>query len=187
MIKGLFEFGPENMDLSIYAYKSGLLSTLGYDLLIKPADFKLCMEIKGENPAENRMELELNTDSMEVVSLMAGGKINDAVLTVGHKNEIESEIKSNKILDVKRYPKIIFTSRKIFKETNCLKVTGDLAIRDTIKEIELILKKDIEPPGSKIYGSFDLYQSKFGIRPYSAMFGTLHLKDKIEIKFNINI
>lgn len=185
MREGLYEFGPENMDLSVYAYKSGFLSSLGYDLLIKATDFKLCLEIKGENATKSKIDLEINADSLKITSLMLGERTDKAILTEEHKKEIDSSIRGNSILNAERYPKITFTSKNILEEVNCFKVTGDLAIRDKIKEIELILKKDTEKPGTKIYGSFDLYQSKFGIRPYTAMFGTLNLKDKIEIKWEI--
>ncbi|MDD5774200.1 MAG: YceI family protein [bacterium] len=183
MREGLHEFGPGNMTLSIYTYKSGILSTLGYDLFIKATDFKMSMEIKGENAKENKIGLEVNADSLKVASLMMTESTDNNILTEGHKNEIDSNIKGSNVLNVKKYPKITFISKKIFEEADCFKVTGDLTIRDKTKEIEMVLKKDIEKPDTKFSGSFDLYQTKFGIRPYSAMFGTLCVKDKIEIKW----
>lgn len=187
MKEGLYEFGPGNMDLNIYTYKSGFLSSLAYDLFIKATDFKLRADIKGENSAESKMNLVVNAGSLKVVSLMVDNKIHDIILTEGQKKEIESEFKGSRLLNIKKYPKITFTSKNIFIDADCHKVTGDLAIKDAVREIELILKKDNEKPDKRIHGSFDLYQSKFGIRPYTSMFGTLSLKDKIEIKWEINI
>jgi polyisoprenoid-binding protein YceI len=71
----------------------------------------------------------------------------DAATVDTHEPNRDNDIRSDKFFDVAHYPSIIFKSKKVEQVApGKLKVTGDLTIRGTTKEVVL----DVEGPSAPI-------------------------------------
>ncbi|MBI5206429.1 MAG: YceI family protein [Candidatus Firestonebacteria bacterium] len=187
MKEGFYKLGAETSSLYIYTYKSGSLSLLSHDLLIKVNEFCLDFDLKSRNAGESKMYLTVETNSLEVICVVIGEKRYEKLLTEKDKREIEKNIKSDQILAVRKYPTIKFVSNHIKEEENCFLVSGELTIKKLTKGLNLTLMKDIEKPYNKLTGRCTILQSDFGLVPYSTLFGVLGVRDRLDISWEINL
>ena len=66
---------------------------------------------------------------------------------------------------------------------NKANVSGDLTIQGNTQPAQV----QLNITDTKVTGSTSLTQSKFGIKPFSAMMGALKVKDNVEIEFEANL
>ncbi|MBI5416390.1 YceI family protein [Candidatus Poribacteria bacterium] len=185
MKQGLYTLGPETCGILIYTYKSGIFSILSQDLLIKAMNYKFDIEIN--NNSINKLNFDIDTNSLKAICAIIGEKHHKNFLTENDKNDIENKIKSKYILDANKYPAISFISTNIKEESDKYLVDGNLTIKDRTKLINSIFIKDIEKPNTKLTGHYSLYQTEFGIKPYTAMFSSLEIQNMIKIEWEINL
>ena len=109
-------------------------------------------------------------------------KILDEGVKDSEKAEIEQTMKSDKVLDVQRFPEIRFQSTSIVpQDGGRYQVHGDLSLHGTTRPIEF----PIVYAKARYAGSVKLKQTEFGIAPVSIAGGTVKVKDVIEIVFEI--
>ena len=94
----------------------------------------------------------------------------------------KSEIKKN-IRKVLTSPDISFQSFSVKVAGNSATVSGDLTImgRSELVDVQLI------ESGGKIKGSFSVLQTRWGIKPFTAMMGTLKVADRVDVEFEVDL
>lgn len=128
----------------------------------------------GEDSALARVELNADGASLRVREGTGGvQKLGD-----DDKADIQKTIDEEVLL---RKP-IEFRSTAIDAgDDRRVTVTGDLTLVGRTKPIEFGL--DVDPEGG-IAGTAVVKQSDWGIKPYSALFGALKVKDEVEVEFS---
>ncbi len=103
--------------------------------------------------------------------------------------EVQRVMLSDQVLDVKRFPTIVFRSRRISlaARTNTAAgflVEGDLTLHGTTRPITIRASATLETGGRlTARGSFVLKQSDFGMVPVTAAGGTIRVKDELDVQF----
>jgi polyisoprenoid-binding protein YceI len=96
--------------------------------------------------------------------------------------EIDQTMKSDKVLDIARFPEIRFVSTAIASQDGGrYQVRGNLTLHGVTRPVEL----PIAVSNGRYTGSVKLKQTDFGIAPVSIAGGTVKVKDVIEIVFEI--
>jgi polyisoprenoid-binding protein YceI len=109
-------------------------------------------------------------------------KVLDEGVKDSEKADIEQTMKSDKVLDVEKFPEIRFASSSITQqEGGRFLVKGDLTLHGTTRSVEfpVVFSKD------RYTGSVKLKQTDFGISPVSIAGGAVKVKDVIEVVFEI--
>jgi len=109
-------------------------------------------------------------------------KVLDEGVKDSERADIDQTMKSDKVLDVQRFPEIRFVSTSITpQDGGRYQVRGDLTLHGTTRpvEIPITFSKD------RYTGSIKLKQTDFGVAPVSIAGGTVKVKDMIEIVFEI--
>lgn len=78
-------------------------------------------------------------------------------------------------LNTAKHPEISFRSTLIAGDATAATVTGDLTIAGSTRPVQLRLTA--HPDADRVTGAASIVQTNHGIKPYSAMFGTLKVKD----------
>src|ERR1035438_8739067 len=81
----------------------------------------------------------------------------------------------DKVLNTAKHPEISFRSTLIAGDATAATVTGDLTIAGSTRPVQLRLTA--HPDADRVTGAASIVQTNHGIKPYSAMFGTLKVKD----------
>jgi polyisoprenoid-binding protein YceI len=154
--------------ITVKVEKTGLFSAFAHNHTIHApiASGKLDTE-------KRTVVLTLNTKDMKVL---------DEGVKDSERADIEQTMKSDRVLDVQRFPEIRFVSTSIApQDGGRFQVRGDLTLHGATRPIEfpITFSKD------RYTGSVKLTQTDFGITPVSIAGGAVKVKDVIEIVFEI--
>jgi polyisoprenoid-binding protein YceI len=88
-------------------------------------------------------------------------------------------------LDVDKYPEVTIQSVAVSGEESRAEMTVRIKLHGTARDIKVPVT--IAKDGDKLTtsGDFELRQSEFGIKPYSALGGALQVADALKVHFKI--
>lgn len=154
--------------LTIHVEKSGLFSAFAHNHTIQAPI------ASGQLDAEKRIvTLTFNAKDMKVL---------DEGVKDSERAEIDQTMKSDKVLDVQRFPEIRFVSTSVTPQgSDRYQVRGDLTLHGATRPVELA----VAMANGRYNGSVKLKQTDYGITPVSVAGGTIKVKDVIEIVFEI--
>jgi polyisoprenoid-binding protein YceI len=175
LTEGSHAFGPRSGRLLVRTGRTGLGRRAGHDLTIEATRWEGTADV-GPDPAASSVTLSLDADSLEVRE-GSGGVM---PLTDGDRAEIQRNIR-NKVLRTDRHPKITFRSTRVAGTPEDLSVDGDLTIMGVTRPVTV--RAAVE--GGRLRGGTTIAQTTWGIKPYSALLGTLKLADEVEIVFDL--
>ena len=109
-------------------------------------------------------------------------KVADEGVKDSERADIEQTMKSEKVLDVQKFPEVRFVSTSITpQDGGHFQVRGDLTLHGTTRAIEF----PVALSNGRYSGSVKLKQTDFGIAPVSIAGGAVKVKDVIEVVFEI--
>lgn len=158
-------------DLKVFTFKEGLLSRIAHDLQLTLGRFEIRLE-------EGKIEATFWPATLEVDGAVRNGSLDRRILSVGDRRKIQRTIREE-ILETTRHPEVQFRGRL---EEQGASVAGELALRGQTGTIML------RPTGSGSTRrlSTELVPSRYGIKPYRAMAGTLKLKDRVRVELTLD-
>jgi hypothetical protein len=166
LVPGTHVFGPDNAALAVRTGRTGAAAKAGHDLVIDVTAWQATLEV-GE-----QISLVLDADAASLrVREGTGGM---QALGDDDKASIEQTIDD----EVLKRQRIEFRSTAVESEDGRLDVQGDLTLAGETRPIafELALSGD-----GALAGSVVVEQTKWGITPYSALFGALKVADAVEV------
>jgi polyisoprenoid-binding protein YceI len=169
IMSGTHTLGPENASLHIKTERHGAARKAGHDLLIEVASWEGTLEVAEQGPVS--LELGADSGSMQVIE-GTGGVM---ALTEEDKAEIKKTLE-NEVLPAGR---IEFESSRITstKDEGRFSVSGELTMNGNRHPLGFELSVGDEG----IMARTTVTQSDWGIKPYSGLFGTLKVRDEIEV------
>ncbi len=181
-----YRFGPAESKLTFKAFRDGWFSSLGHDHTLAARDFEGAIAL---GPA-GRLEASAVTVTVKTATL----EVLDPGVDARDKAEVAEAMKSSEVLDVKKFPEIVFrsTAVKVVRRDAAeveLEVSGDLALHGKTRAIKfpLILSPPAAAPGEplKAKGTIKIDQTDFGITPYGVGLGAVKVKDRVELDFEV--
>jgi polyisoprenoid-binding protein YceI len=171
IMPGPHKLGPENASLRIETKRRGAAAKAGHDLVIEVGSWQGTLEVSED---ANQSSLVLSADSGSMAVIEGTGGV--MALTEGDKAEIKKTLEA----EVLQPGQVEFKSTQVTPtdDGQRLSVTGELSMNGNSHPIDFDLK--ISPNG-ELSGRATVKQSDWGIKPYSGLFGTLKVKDEVEV------
>ncbi len=167
---GTYALGPQNGTLSVRTRRGGAAAKAGHDLLIEVGNWGATVEISAD-PEQTVLELTADSGSLRVREGTGGMKS----LGEDDKSNIQQTIND----DVLKGTAITFHSRSVSSPGDRqLSVQGDLELAGAINPVGFDLSVDDD---GHVSGSAVVKQTAWGMKPYSALFGTLKVADEVEV------
>lgn len=183
----IYELQAGSSEIVIKVYKYGALKALGHNHIISSRNVTGTInwnKIKIENTS---FELVIPIESLRVddpeLRKQAG---KDFAKDVGDsaRKGTRKNMMGRKVLDALKFPKIIVRSKSIKQNnTSSIDVTVELKIHGVSRTITVPVVLEQTAEVVNVSGEFSLLQSDYGIKPPSAAFGTIVVKDRIDIRF----
>jgi polyisoprenoid-binding protein YceI len=173
---GTHAIGPADGTLTVHTGKHGAAAMAGHNLRIEVTAWTATVTI-GAAPAQTSLELTADSKSLRVLEGTGGAKH----LGDDDKTNIAKTI--NK--EVLKGTDIAFRSTSVDGDANGrLSVQGELTLSGTTQPItfDLALGDD-----RTISASATITQSNWGMKPYSALFGTLKVNDDVEVTIDATL
>lgn len=172
---GDYHLGPDNAALLLHTGTDGVAAAMGHNLTIEATAWSADLNV-GEALADTALTVTADLTSLAVLDGHGGAK----PLTDGDRAKILEN--AAKILQTGRHPEITFTSTTITGDFADATVHGDLTLHGRTEPLDLRLDSP-EPGAYRLTGT--IAQHRFGIKPYSALMGTLKLADDVGIEVTI--
>jgi polyisoprenoid-binding protein YceI len=162
---GTHRFGPGNATLSVQTRRGGAAAKAGHDLLLHVTAWEGTLTI-GDDGAPAAAELTADATSLRVQRGTGGMK----ALDDGDKANIHQTIDD----EVLRRRDIAFRSTAV----DGGRVEGELTLAGQTRPLALDVA--IGDDGA-VSATVTITQSDWGMKPYSALFGTLKVLDEVEV------
>ncbi len=178
--EGTFTLGPATARLLVHTGREGKAARAGHDLEIEVEDWSATLHL-GAAPADAQLSLTASSRSLHVLSGSGG------IQTLGEDDK--SSIKQTIDDEILKGGEILFrstgaqagpgsTAAKAGAGDHELQVDGDLTLVGNTRPLKLTL---VVASDGTFSGAATLRQRDFGIKPYSALFGTLKVKDEVTV------
>jgi polyisoprenoid-binding protein YceI len=168
--------GPGDGTLSVRTGRGGAAAKAGHDLLIEVAVWNATVAVDGD-PAQTRMQLSADARSLHVLDGTGGiQKLGDE-----DKDAIGTTIDE----EVLKGAAIEFRSTKVgaSSDDSGLTVHGELELWGKTNPISF----ELGVVNGRLSGSAVLKQSDWGVKPYSALFGTLKVADEVRVELDAGL
>ncbi len=173
-----YRLDPARSVIQIHVDTSGALGFMGHHHLIQaPVEHGNFVYYPGD----------LGKSSVEILVDASALAVMDPKASAKDRMEIQATMRSDRVLGVKQYPKIIFKSVKIQPlDGNRLQISGDLTIRNQTNRVTVDAVLEQAGPELKAEGKSRFKQTTFGLQPVSAGLGAVRVKDQLEISFQVS-
>ncbi len=161
--------GPGDATLTVHTRKAGAAAVAGHNLLIEVGSWTATLTLD-DAPA-----LEVTVDSRSFKVLEGSGGIQ----TLG--DDDKANITQTIDDEVLKGGAIEFRSTGIEQEDGRLRIEGELNLLGTRRPLtfEITIGDD-----GRLVGEATIKQSDWGIKPYSALFGTLKVADDLKVEID---
>jgi hypothetical protein len=156
----------ERGQVRAYTFKEGLFAAVAHDLELELMDFQVRF-----NGGDVIATFELR--SFSVLGAIIDEKPSPKTLTASDRNKIEQTV-HREVLKTRRYPKA--------ELSGCI-IDGQLEGTLTLCGMSAPVNGPVTSMNARATGSVEIKPSIWGIKPYSALFGTLKLKDRVRIEY----
>jgi polyisoprenoid-binding protein YceI len=162
---GRYELGPEAATLSVRTERAGAAAKAGHDLLIRVEDWRGTLEV-GEDGSPQAVELTAEPASLRVIEGTGGMQsLGDDDIANIHQT-IRDEVLGTETIE--------FRSSKVDGPT----VEGELKLKGAGAPVSFDV--ELGDDGS-VTARAVVTQTEWGIKPYSALFGALKVKDEVVV------
>jgi polyisoprenoid-binding protein YceI len=162
-------------ELLIRTGVAGPAAAVGHRLTIAMRDWRATARWDSGEPVD--AELTVDVDSLRVVRGEGGvTPLSGPEKVVVRRNALSS-------LDVRKYPRIMFSANVIEKTAVGYRLSGDLTIHGTTQPQVVDVRTDDQGGDWRLSSETVVTQSDFGIKPYSQLLGAVKVADDVTVSF----
>jgi len=166
-----FVLGPDNGTLTVRTGKGGAASKAGHNLRMEVTRWTATLEL-GDQPS---LALSADPRSFQVVEGSGG------VMPLG--DEEKAAIPQTIDEEVLKGTPIEFRSTEVSVDGDRIDVQGQLTLFGSERPVTFTLELGAD---GHLAGNARLKHSDWGVKPYSALFGTLKVADELEVAVDAN-
>ena len=168
---GTYDLGPDTGTLLVKTKRAGAAAVAGHDLTIEVTSWNATLDVAADR-GQSAIALEADARSLRVREGTGGIQKLGEDDKDGIRQTIEEEVLRHRVIEFRS------SAVDAGPGSDRLNVRGDLQLAGSGAPItfELILGED-----GRLIGSATVKQTAWGIKPYSALFGTLKVADQVEV------
>lgn len=163
----------------VFTYKDGLLSAVAHDLKIIVERFEVK---RGEDHLIQAIQATFDATSLRCICAMKSGEESLGTLSERDIKQIH-EYMNKEVLASAQYPQISFKSTQVQPKGSDFEVRGDLTLHGKTASLSFMALRK----GERYVAEVDLNQPDFGIKPFSAVMGTLKIKPVVKVRISVPV
>jgi polyisoprenoid-binding protein YceI len=174
---GRYRLGTKSGRIVLRTFRDGLAATAGHDLIIDLPRWSGELTVDDDKAPET-LEVRIDIGALTVREGSGGLK----PLTDRDRREIAST--ARRLLSTDRHPEVVFTATRFDISGETGVIEGNLSIRGVSRPFQL----QVVPIELGTYrGTGTVVQSAYGIKPYTAFFGALKVRDTVDVEVEATI
>jgi hypothetical protein len=163
-----YTLGPEDGILAVRTSRTGAIAKAGHDLLMHVTEWRATLDI-GDAPS---LTLDADGTSLRVREGTGGIKPLDDDDLANIETTIDDE--------VLRKRDITFRSTSVQLDGDTVAVAGDLTLLGTTRPLAF----ELTLVDGRVTGAAVVKQTEWGMKPYTALFGTLKVADEVRVEID---
>jgi polyisoprenoid-binding protein YceI len=168
-------FDAQAAECLVFTHKEGLLSAIAHDLRIAVTRFTIDVD-----EDQRSIKARFDAASLRVLSAMRDGQPAPELLSEADHRKIEQNIQKD-VLDAAKYPEVVFASTEVRPVEDGFAIVGQLTLHGRTRE----LRFTTQATGDRQVAEIRLHQPDYGIKPYSAMLGTLRVQADVTVRVSL--
>lgn len=161
--------------------KEGAFKAFGHDHVVDAKEISGQVQFDPQRIQESTVRLRIPTKAITVVDPGESDK---------DRHEVQATMEGEKVLNVAKFPEITFTSSSVSapKKTSEgweLTLAGKLKLHGVEKQVTLPLHVHADNGEVRAEGDLSILQTDYEITPVKVGGGTVKVKDKLKMTFNI--
>jgi polyisoprenoid-binding protein YceI len=168
--------------IEVQVAREGFFKAFGHDHLISAKEFSGEVQLDSAKLENSSVSFTIEAKSLAVVDPGESEK---------DRKDVQDTMLGEQVLDVGRYPQIQFSSSSVKVVSNKkgiyeLQVEGTLSLHGAKKPVTTPVRAQIMKDGTlSVYAEVPLLQSDYGITPVKVAGGTVRVKDRLKLTFQI--
>lgn len=171
----MIELDATDAECTVYTFKEGLLSPLAHDLKIRVTRFTLAI-----SDDHGEVRAVFDPTSLRTVGATKGGREAPEALSATDRETIDGNV-DRAVLHGDRWPEIRFVSERVTPAESGFTVVGALTLHGRTALLEVPVRRR----GAHLLAEVRLDQTRFGVRPYTGLMGTLRIKPEIVVEVRV--
>lgn len=184
---GVFEVVASESEIRVLIYPAGLLGVFGHSHVISTSDIDGRIVI-AEDPAASSVELTVQVESFEVDNdalRIEEGEAFRSKVSDKDKRGTRENMLGKKLLDSPNFGTVTVRSQQWTGTLPDILVTAEFTVRDQTNNLEFPASVTTSDEQVVVSGSLGVTHRQLGLKPFKAAFGSLRVRDEMEMKFRI--
>lgn len=183
----VYDVNPQASEMHILIYRGGTLARLGHNHVMTAGSLSGRVWV---NAAVERSGFELAFPVAQLIvddpeARRAAGSEFPPEIPQADRDGTRRNMLKAEVLDAEQYPQITLQSVRVSGTSQAPQVTARIRIKGTSRDIPVSAKVQSQDSRLTATGEFDIQQTDFGIKPFSAALGALEVQDRLHVKFSI--
>ena len=157
----------------VFTYKEGLLSRVAHDLKFEVRSFTV--DFDGES-----VQASFDPRSVTCLCAMKRGRENPRALSASDIDKIHENMHRD-VLQPSEHPTIRFTSDRVERQGSQLRIAGQLELHGQTHAV----RANAALVGGQWEAEITLHQPTWGIKPFTAVMGTLKVKPDVMVRIRV--
>jgi len=180
-VKQNYSVDAARSKVEIHVYKEGVFKAFSHDHLIVAKEVSGAVQFDAEKIEQSTVRLQIPTRAITVIDPGESEK---------DRHDVQTTMEGDKVLDVAKFPEIIFTSSGVSAAKKTpggweATLSGNLKLHGVEKSISFPLRVHAEAGELRGEGEVSILQTDYGITPVKVAGGSVKVKDKLKISFDI--
>jgi polyisoprenoid-binding protein YceI len=183
----VYAVDPQQSELDILVYRGGTLARFGHNHVMT------AKRLAGQAWIHSQFERSGFDISFQVRDLIvddadarrAAGNDFPPEIPQSDKDGTRTNMLKPEVLDVERFPEVRVQATSVHGDLQLPQIVAGITIKDVRREVTIPVTLSVEQSRLSAQGEFEILQSDFGIKPFSAGLGALQVQDRLHIRFKI--
>lgn len=176
-----FRIDAASTNIMVHVGRAGVFGFAGHDHEVAVPAIEGTVTVDRADVGRSSLQLEFDAAALKVTG--KGEPAKDVA-------EVQRVMTSERVLDVRQYPKIIFQSRRVAlveraADRMVLRVDGELTLHGVTRRVSVPVTVRLTADRLTAQGQASVRQTDFGIQPVTAAAGTVRVKDQVDVIFTV--
>jgi polyisoprenoid-binding protein YceI len=185
---GVYRIDPQTSEVRLLVYRDGALSTFGHNHVVSLKDLKGTIYLRPKLE-QSRVELEIPVDRLIVDDAALRRLEGEDFASQPSKDDISAtrtNMLGGALLNAKQFPtiKVTGTSGPVDAKNSAML---DLSVQLVGQAIKLTIPSTLKLEGDQLEasGAVELSHRQLGLKPFSALLGSLRVAERMKFKYRI--
>ena len=165
----------DRVECHVFTFKEGVLSAIAHDLKVRVEKPSLTLD-----PSARTIEARFEANSLRVVCAMRDGREDPSVLSASDRHKIEENLR-DEVLHTSRHPEVTAKATWTSSASDRARIEGTLHLHGVSRPFS----GEARAESGRWTVEVRVHQPDFGIKPYSAMLGTLKVKPDVIVRVSV--